>query len=284
VRTPSALVALRPSDGHVLAVSVAPDPGGYDLALQGRYPPGSTFKVVSALALLAGGLGAGDLVDCPATATVDGRVFRNAEHEVLGRIPFHAAFAHSCNTAFVGLAPRLAFAGLRATAGLLGVGRPWRLGVPAFAGSVPQAGTPVELAAAVFGQADVLVSPIALASLAGAVAHGSWVAPRLVLDTGRPSAAGPPLPAGPLATLRALMREVVVSGTGTALGGVPGAPVAGKTGTAEYGTDTPPRTHAWFIGYQGDLAFAVLVSQTGHGFGGTVAAPIAARFLRSLGR
>jgi cell division protein FtsI/penicillin-binding protein 2 len=93
---------------------------------------------------------------------------------------------------------------------------------------------------------------------------------------------GPPIAGA--STLRELMREVVVSGTGTAAASVPGAPVYGKTGTAEYGTDVPPRTHAWFVGWQGGIAFAVLVADTKDGFGGDVAAPIAAAFLASLGR
>ena len=80
-------------------------------------------------------------------------------------------------------------------------------------------------------------------------------------------------------TLRELMRLVVTSGTGTAAN-VAGAPVFGKTGTAEFGTRQPPQTHAWFVGFRSDLAFAVLVE--GGGFGGEVAAPLAARFLQSL--
>ena len=76
------------------------------------------------------------------------------------------------------------------------------------------------------------------------------------------------------------MRGVVTRGTGTALRDVPGAPVAGKTGTAEYGDEVPPRTHAWFTGFSGDLAFAVLVEDGG--FGGATAAPVAADFLRTL--
>ena len=89
---------------------------------------------------------------------------------------------------------------------------------------------------------------------------------------------GPELPEA--AALQALTRAVVTDGTGTALRDVPGEPVRGKTGTAEYGTDVPPRTHAWFAGSSGDLAFAVLVEDGG--FGGATAAPVAAELLRAL--
>jgi len=80
--------------------------------------------------------------------------------------------------------------------------------------------------------------------------------------------------------LRSLMREVVTSGTGIAVRSAPGGPVSAKTGTAEYGTAVPPRTHAWFIGFQGDVAFAVLVEDGGTG--GSVAAPLAGSFLSHL--
>jgi Penicillin binding protein transpeptidase domain/Penicillin-binding Protein dimerisation domain len=284
VRQPSALVAIRISSGNVVAVSVGPDPGGYDTALEGEYPPGSTFKVVTTLALLERGLRPDDTVDCPPLLTVDGKIFHNAEHEISGPVSFAQDFAHSCNTAFAGLAARVAGDALPATALALGIGRDPALGVPNFAGSVPAPRNPVELAASAFGQGRVLVSPLALAAAAAAVARGRWLPPRLVLVPRLPTPPpGPPLPAGPVATLRTLMRAVVTGGTGTALAGQPGPPVYGKTGTAEIGTGTIPRTDAWFIGYQGDIAFAVLVASTQNGFGGVLAAPIAGRFLARAG-
>jgi cell division protein FtsI/penicillin-binding protein 2 len=133
-----------------------------------------------------------------------------------------------------------------------------------------------------------------VASASASVATGRFTPPRLVLDpapTGMSSSTaaspqagsagtGPSLPSGPVTALRSLMREVVLTGTGTALRTVPGAPVQGKTGTAEFGTGNPPATHAWFTGYQGDIAFAVVVE--GGGFGAKAAAPLAAAFLTSL--
>jgi cell division protein FtsI/penicillin-binding protein 2 len=76
-----------------------------------------------------------------------------------------------------------------------------------------------------------------------------------------------------------MMAAVVTNGTATGAGLPPDT--HGKTGTAEFGPANPPQTHAWFIGYRGDLAFAIVV--TGGGVGGTVAAPIAATFLNAAG-
>ena len=74
------------------------------------------------------------------------------------------------------------------------------------------------------------------------------------------------------------MRAVVTSGTAAGVGFPPG--VYGKTGTAEYGTSRNPPSHAWFIGYRGNLAFAVLVE--GGGVGADVSAPIANAFLHRI--
>ena len=273
----AALVVVQPSTGDVLAVSNAgPDGPGADRALSGRYPPGSTFKTASALALLRQGLRVDETVPCPATVTVQGKRFRNAENEVLGNQPFRTDFAHSCNTAFVTSAERVTSEQLQQAARDLGL-TTHDVGVPAFAAQVPVTQDPVQHAAQMIGQGEVLVSPLAVAVSAATVAHGRLRPPRLLLDA--PAApAGPPLPQA--ADLQALTRLVVTEGTAQALRDVPGPPVRGKTGTAEYGTQVPPRTHAWFAGSAGDLAFAVLVEDGG--FGGAVAAPLAADLLRAL--
>jgi cell division protein FtsI/penicillin-binding protein 2 len=76
------------------------------------------------------------------------------------------------------------------------------------------------------------------------------------------------------------MRSVVTGGTASALADVPGDDVFAKTGTAEYGTGSPPPTHAWTIGFQGNVAFAVLVEDGVSG--GRAAVPVAEAFLRGL--
>lgn len=218
----------------------------------------------------------------PPTATVTGRAFRNFEGGALGEIPFRTAFAKSCNTAFVGLSDRLDPPALPAAGSTLGLGVPWKVGVEVFPGDVPAPGTPVDKAATTIGQGKVLVSPAAMAQVAATIARGSWLPARLVLDPEPGPAPTPPAAADPaqLATVRDLMRQVVLDGTASALGDVPGDPVHAKTGTAEFGTASPPRTHAWTIGFQGGIAFAVLVEDGASG--GAVAVPVAEAFLRGL--
>jgi hypothetical protein len=273
----AALVAIRPSTGEVLVEASRPA-NGFDRALLGRYPPGSTFKVVTTIALLTKGVSPDELVSCPAEAVIGGRKFVNAEGHVLGDIPFRRAFAESCNTAFVQLAQRLTPEELHAAAVSVGFDRDPALGAPAATSSMPVPASAVDLAASAIGQGRVLASPLEMAEVAAAVAVGGYRAPHLV-DTG-PGIPIVPFAPGVAAAATDLMRQVVSNGTGT-LARLAGAPVAGKTGTAEFGTEDPPHTHAWFIAFRGDLAIAVLVEDGG--FGGDVAAPIAAAFFRSVG-
>ncbi len=275
----AALVAVDVPTGRVLAVANNPA-SGLNRAMVGQYPPGSTFKVVSSYALLGDGLRDTDPVPCPPTATVEGRAFKNYESEEFGTVPFRTDFAQSCNTAFVGLSSRLSDDDLTTAARALGIGQTWSLGAPAYAGDVPTTTSAVDKAAATFGQGRVLVSPLAVTVATASVARGSYLPPSLVLDPApAPPAAAVPLGAQ-VGTLRSLMRQVVLTGTGQSLKGVPGGPVSAKTGTAEFGTASPPQTHAWITGWQGDLAFTVFVG-TGKS-GGTVAGPVAARFLTAV--
>jgi cell division protein FtsI/penicillin-binding protein 2 len=215
---------------------------------------------------------------------VNGRTFQNSESEALGSVPLITDFAKSCNTAFASLYTKLGANGLATTAKQLGIGGDWTVGVPTDTGSVPDDGTPVDQAAAAFGQGKTLVSPVAMVSAVGAVARGQWKAPSLVTDPAPTStpADGTALKPTTVTDLKAMMRAVITDGTAkNRMAGTPGGPVYAKTGTAQY-DDNPDHTHAWFIGYQGDIAFAVLV--VNGGFGATAAAPIAKDFLTTMSK
>ena len=294
----ASLVAVRASTGEVLAAANTPATAA-NPAFEGRYPPGSTFKVVTTATLLAGRLDPAQIVPCPAQVAVEGKRFTNAGDLALGDVPFRQDFAQSCNTAFVALARALPADALAATAPALGLGVKSDLGVPAFPGTVPAVPGAVDRAAAAIGQGRVLASPLAMAGVAAAVASGQARPPVLLPDvpvdrpspaaippttdppTAAPSpTASPPLDPAVAETLRSLMREVVQTGSGSALKDLPGGPVGAKTGTAEYGSGAPPRTHAWVIGFRDDVAFAVLIQDGSSG--GRAAGPVAAAFLRGL--
>jgi cell division protein FtsI/penicillin-binding protein 2 len=278
----AAVVAVRVSDGAVLAVANGPRGGTQNLAFTAQVPPGSTFKMVSALGLLDNGaVTLNDVVACPKNLTVGGQTFKNSHDFALGSVKFREDFAKSCNTAFASLAPKLGPDGLAQAGASLGLGAAWDLGVDAFTGKVSSGGAAAEQAMAAFGQGATQVSPLAMAAAAAAVAHGQWQQPHVLVDPAprSPAQPGPRLKAGSVDPLKTMMREVVTYGTGKALADVPGQPVYGKTGTAEY-DGNPAHTHAWFVGWQGDLAFAVFIQNGGDST--TSSVPLAERFLRRL--
>lgn len=269
------VVVIDAPSGAVRAVASRPL-AGFNRALAGRYAPGSTFKVVTAAAVLRAGTRPEDTVECPGEIVVGGLRLRNAHDLALGSTTLTEAFARSCNTTFAALGAGLD--DLAGTAADLGFNVEYELPVGSAGGSYPEPQDRAERAAAAIGQGRVEASPLHLASVAAAVASGRWRPPFLLAASG--PADGVALSSDVTTDLTAMMEAVVRDGTGTAAAVDGPAPVAGKTGTAEFGTAHPPETHAWFIGFRGDLAFAVLVE--GGGEGGSVAAPIAARLLREL--
>jgi cell division protein FtsI/penicillin-binding protein 2 len=258
------LVAIQPSTGNVLAVAQngAADAAGA-LALSGRFPPGSTFKIVTALAgVEQAGLRADTAVACPSQTVIGGRPVPNSGRFDLGTVPLTEAFARSCNTTFATIGAGLAPDGLTSAALQLGLGADFA--VPALTtvtGTVPPAPELVQRAENGFGQGQVLASPLGMALVAATVARGAPVVPQLV--TGRPTEVLAPATAPDPAALdqvRGMMRAVVTEGTAMKLDGL--GEVRGKTGTAEF-TNDGTRAHGWFVGYRGDLALAVLVVDAG---------------------
>lgn len=195
---------------------------------------------------------------------------------------FTDVFAQSCNTYFVNARSQLSSTDLRDAAQAFGIGGSWDVGTTTYDGSVPATTSDNDKAAATIGQARVQASPLVMASIAATVKSGTFNQPVLVPDAVKKRFTAPAaLGAEVTGQLRELMRATVTSGSAHALRELPGSPHA-KTGTAEFGTGKPPRTHAWMIGYQGDsdLAWAVLLEDGGSG--GADAGPVAARFLRNL--
>lgn len=276
----TALVAVKASTGEILAAANAPGPTTYNTAFVGRYAPGSTFKVVSAAALLDREVvTSATRVACPDTVTIGGKPFSNYAPGILtGRATFADAFAASCNTTFVGYADRLSGAELAGTAEQFGIGASWVLGLDAFSGSVPADRDLVTRAADLVGQGSVEASPLAMALVAAAADSGVARTPTLLPGL-LPGSRLDELDPAVVRELHTMMRLTVTSGTASGLD-LPGPPVFAKTGTAEYQAGEFTGTNAWLIGYRGDLAFAVLV-ENGES-GGHDAAPVVEAFLSEL--
>ena len=279
----SAIVAIRPSDGALLAAANGPGTNGYNMATFGQFAPGSTFKSVSTLALLRAGLGPDSTVSCTPTIVVDGKSFKNYSDYPsggIGRIPFRAALANSCNTAFISERDRIGDRDLADAAAALGMGIDHDLGFPAYFGSVEPPAGETEKAADLIGQGKILASPMVMATVIASVQRGELVVPRLLqqVEVEAPDHAQP-LTADEASTLQEMLRGVVTGGSGSALADVPGPPVLAKTGTAEFERDGAILTHAWMIAAQGDLAVAVFVEQGASG--SQTAGPILEEFLRA---
>lgn len=309
--SPAALAVVRSGDGAVLALANSPE-ATFDIARSGQLPPGSVFKVVTAAALMQdAGVTPDSTVDRRDRVDVGGRSITNAGSLALGTTTFARGFAQSCNTVFIAESEDLAPTALAEAGRQLGIGDvSWPMGVDAFSGSVPTTTDPWELAQTSFGQGRTLVSPLALASLMASVADGRRVVPHLVVDpppgppdddlaatgsteatasasarpTGADGAGGADsLPDDVVEALQDLTRLVVTEGSGGALDDLPGPPVHGKTGTADFlDADGRAGQHVWFAGYRGDLAVALVVTDVAGGSGGGTAAPLVRDFFERL--
>ena len=277
----SAIVAVRPSTGAVVAAASGPGSAEQSVATVGQYPPGSTFKVASSLALLRAGLKTTSAVRCPTTLTVNGQRFTNYSDypsSKTGRIDLQTAVANSCNTAFIGQRDTLEQGDLAGAAASLGLGTDYDVGFPSFFGSVPEESSENARAASLIGQAKVQASPLSMAAVAASVQAGKTVIPHLVGDQ-QPKSKADPLTNDEAVQLRQLMRAVVIEGSaGHVLGDLAGPAVIAKTGTAEYGTAEPPKTHTWMIAAQGDLAVSIFVADGQSG--SATAGPLLRDYLR----
>lgn len=282
VKPASALVAIKPSTGAVLAAANGPGTGGANVATYGTAAPGSTFKTVDSLALLRAGLTPSSRVSCPSSITVDGKRFRNDSWypaSATGRVPLRLAIAQSCNTAMIGQRDRISHGDLVKAAASLGFGVDHDTGFPSYFGQLPAPASETEAAADLIGQGKVLASPLVMATTIASIQAGRTVVPWMI-DGVAPKAPddAPPITPAEARQLRSLFRGVVTSGTGRGLLDLPGKPVIAKTGTAEFDRDGHRLTHTWMIAAQGDLAVAVYVDEGVTG--SQTSGPIVESFLR----
>jgi membrane peptidoglycan carboxypeptidase len=235
---------------------------------------------VSTAALLGTGFSTSTEIPCTSVANVGGQLFSNQQlASSLGAdTSFSTDFAQGCGTAFAGLSRLLTSSTLNAAVTGFGIGAKWQLPLPAFSGSVPAATSDGQLAEETIGQ-GVQVSPLGMALIAGEVASGTWHSPVLVTNPPDGSASSRvPLGASALTSLRALMRAAVTSGSAHGAD-VAGPPVYGQTALVKAGSDRSTQWQSWFVGYRGDVAFAVLESGPSAQLS---ASPLAGQFLKDF--
>jgi cell division protein FtsI/penicillin-binding protein 2 len=245
-----------------------------DRARYGLYPPGSTFKLVTAAAALRLDPGLNQLAftcsrlpDHRVGARIPGH--RPIRDDVLDRQPhgrqtLREGLVHSCNAYFAQLAVRLGTHPLARTAQTAGM-------------VFPDEGTPAhraeELPHAGYGQGAVLTTPLRLARVVAAIASDGTIREPSVVRGGPSADPKPFLPASSARLLAGYMREAVTNGTGRSLRGHP-VRIAGKTGTAEV---DGAASHSWFAGFAPAgpaarrIAFAVILEHAGYGGGGAAA-------------
>jgi peptidoglycan glycosyltransferase len=321
-----AVVAIEPDSGRVKAmVSVPPydpnlipedlpelnkDPAAplVNRATQGQYPPGSTFKLVTAAAALdSGAISEDTLIDAPSSLNIQGSPLANDFDQDFGEINVTTALTNSVNTFFAKLGRKVGEGTLYEYMDRFGFNSKPQVDLPedqkaisgVFDGNeLLEPGEGVDISRIAIGQERLLATPIQMAEVASAIANdGVLMKPQIwdevrdidgrTLDSLDPEEQSDVMSEESAAQLTDAMKAVVNEGTGTAAA-LSGVDVAGKTGTAEVPDsdrcDGLPN-QAWFVGFapadDPQIAVAATVECT-DGQGGTVAAPIAAGVMQTL--
>lgn len=323
---PGAVVAIEPDTGRIKALVSEPpfdpngvpedltelgkDPGSplFNRATQGRYPPGSAFKLVTAAAALdSDAIDADTLIDAPSTLNIQGQELANADLSDYGEITVETGLTNSVNTFFAKLGRKVGEDTLYEYMDRFGFNAIPEIDLPekqlsvsgVFSeGSLLEAGEGVDISRIAIGQERLLTTPMQMAEVAATIANGGvLMKPRIwdevrdadgrTLDSMDPEEQSDVMSEESADQLTEAMKAVVNEGTGTAAA-LSGVDVAGKTGTAEVpdaeACEGLPN-QAWFVGFapadDPQIAVAATVECT-DGQGGTVAAPIAAGVMQTL--
>ncbi len=323
-----AVVAVDPSTGAILALVSSPsyDPNSLsahdesvvkkawttlnadpsqpmlDRALSQTYPPGSTFKLITAAAALSSGsYNPQSQIPAPATlpypnSSLSLKNFAGESCSNNGQTTLIQALTISCNTAFGSLGETLGQDALRRQADAFGFDSTFTVPIKSATSVFPTGLDDAQTIQSAIGQYNVRATPLQMAMVAAAIANGGvlmkpylvqqLVAPNVTpIDTTKPTTIRQAVSPDVAAELTQMMKNVVAHGTGTTVQ-IPGVEVAGKTGTAENVPGKPP--HAWFVAFapaaQAKIAVAVVVENGGgvnDATGATVAGPIAKAVLQA---
>lgn len=326
-----AVVAIEPATGRILALVSKPSFDPNQLAVHNRqdaeeshraltedpsrplvnraiagdlYAPGSTFKIITASALLtSGAITPETLLDAPAELALpdSNSILRNYGGASCGsgKVTLQEAFDLSCNTPFSLYAMEIGGQALAAEAANYGFGQELEIPLAVTASTFPETSSKSQVAMSAIGQFDVRATPLQMAMVAATIANGGkQMKPYLierelnadlqVISSSSPKELRQSTSPEVAAQLRALMVSEVENGTGNAAA-IPGIGVGGKTGTAQTGSDVGG-PHTWFVGFapaeNPRIAIAVLVEggeqAAGEDTGGSVAAPMARQILEAF--
>ncbi len=310
-----AVVVMEPSTGKILAMVSRSDfdPNYLDenweylisdeenssllnRATQGQYPPGSVFKIITALDYLREHGTVDDFsYNCQGEITKQEHTITDYDRTVHGQVDLPSAFAYSCNSAFAEMGVQMGGKSLRAAGESLLFNKklPLTMDYKTSVLSVDgKSGVPLMMQTSI-GQGNTLVSPMHMALVACTIANqGVLMKPYLIdrvenyngdrVKKYMPGIYRELLPSSEASVLGGLMENVVNYGTAASLGGQ-GYTVAGKTGSAEYGEGEIKDSHSWFVGYSNvedpDLVVSVIIE--GGGSGSESAVPVAGQIFNS---
>jgi len=318
---PGSVVAINPQNGAVLAMysypsynplhPLAPCNNGcqVDRATQGRYPPGSTFKVITAAAAIdSGRYTPSSVVNGRSPVTISGVPLSNDNNQAFGPIDLTTALTYSVNTVWAQVAVSLGTGTMTRYMKRFGFYAKPPIDLPrgevdssypvSSTGKAYRPGSSSEdIGRIAIGQGGLQVTPLQMAMVASAVANGGrlmtpHLATRAVDQNGRtvktitPTLYHQVMRRSTADQVAQMMKKVVDEGTGTPAQLGAGVTFAGKTGTASVGVAGANQTQPWFIGFapiqNPKVAIAVTVERSAGGFGGTVAAPIAKAVVQTL--